>query len=136
MTNAEKAIEQFTESGLQPGGALARGVPFAGNFLQTEDYQRFDRARRDFINSVLRLESGAAIGQEEFANAERQYFPMPGDKPGVIEDKRIARHIVTEAMKISAGPAGMRQATPNAPPVSDADAEKERQRLKQKYNLK
>lgn len=72
-----------------------------GNYVQGADYQRFDQAKRDFINAVLRRESGAAIAESEFANAERQYFPQPGDSQAVLKQKQANR---IEAIKgIGAG---------------------------------
>lgn len=58
-----------------------------GNQLAGGDYQQFDQAQRDFINAVLRRESGAAISPSEFASANLQYFPQPGDKPETVQQK-------------------------------------------------
>jgi hypothetical protein len=55
------------------------------------DYQKFDQAKRDFVNAVLRRESGAAISSSEFDNAHKQYFPQPGDTPERIAEKRKNR---------------------------------------------
>jgi len=41
---------------------------------------------------VLRKESGAAIAASEFDNAEKQYFPQPGDSDQVISQKRATWH--------------------------------------------
>lgn len=63
-------------------------IPFGfGNALAGGDYQQFDQAQRDFINAVLRRESGAAISPSEFASANLQYFPQPGDKPETVQQK-------------------------------------------------
>lgn len=74
-----------------------------GNFAQSEDYQKFDQAQRDFINATLRRESGAVISEQEFDNARKQYFPRPGDSKSVIEQKKRNR---MEAIKGIAGAAG------------------------------
>lgn len=58
-----------------------------------------DQAKRDFINSVLRRESGAVISDAEFANAERQYFPQVGDKPAVIAQKAKNRRVSIDGMR-------------------------------------
>ena len=76
-------------------GQLPMGL---GNYLQTPEYQRYSQAKRSFINAILRKESGAAIAESEFANAERQYFPQPGDSPEVIEQKRKNRELATTLM--------------------------------------
>ncbi len=75
----------------------------AGAFFQSEAFKRYDQAKRNFINAQLRRESGAAIGKEEFANADVQYFPLPNDPPSVIEQKRNNRASVIEGLRIAAG---------------------------------
>lgn len=85
----------------------ARGlakVPIYGNYMLSSDYQKYDQAKRDFINAQLRRESGAAIAESEFENADRQYFPVPGDTPDVIEQKRANRRAAVEAMGRESGP--------------------------------
>mgnify|MGYP000296456774 FL=1 len=78
-------------------------VPGVGNFLASENYQKFDQARRDFTAAILRKESGAAIGKEEYANADRQYFPQPGDSASVIEQKRRNRINAIRGIGAAAG---------------------------------
>lgn len=79
-------------------------VPLIGNYIVSEDYQKYDQATRDFVNALLRRESGAAISPAEFENARLQYFPQPGDLPGTIQQKAQARKIAIENMKLSSGP--------------------------------
>jgi hypothetical protein len=62
-----------------------------GNYMQSSEYQKYDQASRDFINGVLRRESGAAISQSEFDNAYRQYLPRPGDSKEVLAEKQRNR---------------------------------------------
>lgn len=73
------------------------GIPFA-NYAVPEERQKYDQAKADFINAQLRRESGAAIGQSEFINADKQYFPVPGDSPAVIKQKAANRRAAIEAM--------------------------------------
>lgn len=86
--------------------------------------QKAVQAQRDFINAVLRQESGAAIAPSEFANGVRQYFPQPGDKADVIEQKRRNRETAIMGFNNSAGnaafeapaikqPSAAKQATPD-----------------------
>lgn len=69
------------------------------------DRQKADAAQRDFIAATLRYESGAAVPPSEFSNQYRTFFPMPGDGPEVIEQKRAQRQRAIEGLKVSAGPA-------------------------------
>jgi hypothetical protein len=82
---------------------IAGTVPF-GNFLRTSEGQRYDQAKRDFINAILRQESGAVIGVDEFENAEKQYFPQPGDTADVIAQKRRNREAAIAGLKVASGP--------------------------------
>lgn len=75
-----------------------------GNSLVTKEYQMADQAKRDFINATLRRESGAAISPSEFDNAEKQYFPQPGDKPEVLSQKAANRKTAMEGIANAASP--------------------------------
>ena len=90
MLNAKSAAE-----GLPLIGGLAG---MAANMASSEQLQMADQAQRDFINAVLRRESGAVINDGEFANAKKQYFPQPGDGPDVIRQKAANRRRATELM--------------------------------------
>ena len=81
-------------------------IPVIGNFLVDPNFQKFDQAQRDFINAQLRRESGAVISDAEFDNAEKQYFPQPGDRPEVIEQKNRNRKNAIAGLVESAGPLG------------------------------
>jgi len=70
----------------------------------SEDQQKVQNARINFITAILRKESGAAISPQEFATAEKLYFPSPGEGTGVIKQKQRARDLAIKAMKVQAGP--------------------------------
>jgi len=79
------------------GGQFTGSFDFGGSMpgpLQSEARQSYEQAKRNFINSVLRRESGAAISPSEFDNAEKQYFPQRGDKPLVVQQKAANRQTV------------------------------------------
>jgi hypothetical protein len=75
-----------------------------GYDLRSPAYTKFDQAKRDFINAVLRKESGAVISDSEFKNAEQQYFPQPGQGADIIEQKRQARAEAIRGIAAGAGP--------------------------------
>lgn len=64
----------------------------APNLLEAQWYQSYDQAKRDFINSVLRKESWAVISDQEFENAEKQYFVQAWDSKQTILQKRDNRN--------------------------------------------
>jgi hypothetical protein len=70
----------------------------------SESQQQYQQAKTNFITAVLRKESGAAIGQNEFETEEKKYFPQAGDSKANIAQKQRARELAVEAMKIQAGP--------------------------------
>jgi hypothetical protein len=80
------------------GNLMNRAPTWAGG--PNARQQQIEQARRDFINAVLRRESGAVISPQEFLNAEKQYFPQPGDEryPEVLAQKRRNRQIATNLM--------------------------------------
>lgn len=78
---------------------------FLPNFLQGPDRQQFEQAKRNFVNAVLRRESGAAISPTEFQSAELQYFAQPGDSAAVLEQKRQNRETAINGLRREAGPA-------------------------------
>jgi hypothetical protein len=101
------------------GARILENAPLSmGNEFLSGGAQQFFQAERDFINSVLRRESGAVISEEEFVNARRQYIPQPGDKQEVLDQKRRNRQTVLRSMGRAAGPSY--QAAPVAPPTAPA----------------
>jgi hypothetical protein len=95
-----------TQAAMSFGQGLMNMAPMGlGNYMTSPEYQKYDQASRDFVNAILRKESGAAIPESEFENARIQYFPQPGDTPEKIAQKQKNREIVINAMHRTAGPA-------------------------------
>ncbi len=82
------------------------------------DQQTLDQAQRNFVNAVLRRESGAAINESEFQNAKRQYFRQPGDTQEVIAQKQRNRNIAIQGIRREAGPGAVDIDRISAPPPS------------------
>jgi hypothetical protein len=85
------------------GGALGA----ATNFGLSDADQQAEQAQRDFVNALLRQESGAAIGSQEFDNARKQYFPQPGDSAAVMQQKSRNRQLAIQGLQSNAGRARM-----------------------------
>lgn len=119
MVNSGKIIDQLENAGTSYKEKVLSNLPFGvGNYAISDDYQRFDQAERDFINAVLRRESGAVINPDEFENGKKQYFPQPGDSEATIEQKRRNREIAIQGMRRAAGPSyAAGQGGQNAPKV-------------------
>ncbi len=127
MQQAEKMLSDLAAKGYgvpTTKDLMASAVPVIGNRLTSSDYQQLDQAKRNFINALLRKESGAAIAQSEFDNADKQYFPQPGNGPAVIAQKAQNRATAIQAMMAAAqGPQkffGGQQSPPTTPAPSPA----------------
>lgn len=116
MQNSHDILSAIEEKTSQTGIAVKRGLqdtPVIGgilgagaNLLLSNDQQSIEQAQRDFINATLRQESGAVISQPEFENAQRQYFPQPGDNPALLKQKRRNREIAISGFERMAGKEG------------------------------
>ena len=101
---SNKILNDLETQGTNFAQKNLESVPLgAGNYLRTPEYQKFDQAKRDFVNAILRRESGAVISDQEFANAEVQYFPVPGDSQEVIAQKRRNRKTAIEGLRLGSG---------------------------------
>jgi hypothetical protein len=106
-----------TEAGTSALQSVASKVPLVGNYLVSDEFQMSDQAKRNFINAQLRRESGAAIAPSEFENANKQYFPQPGDSPAVIAQKKQNRKTAIQSMKKSSGASYTPPLDPDQPVV-------------------
>ncbi len=78
------------------------------NVLQSSNRQQYEQAKSNFVNAVLRKESGAAISQSEYDNAIKQYFPVAGDSQAVIDQKKANRDIqYTNLLQDAGNPRGL-----------------------------
>jgi hypothetical protein len=94
-------IKTSGKTALIPGGETA-----ANKYLLNANDQKAEQAQRNFINAVLRRESGATIQPSEFDSANQQYFNQPGDSPEVKAQKKANRREAIEGLKRAAGPTG------------------------------
>lgn len=100
MRESDKIIEQLTAegSGTSVPGSRAPIIGGIINSLSSGNQQMLDQAKRDFMSAVLRRESGAAISNGEYDNADKQYFPQIGDSQGVITQKSKNRKLALEGI--------------------------------------
>lgn len=124
MEEAEAVLSRPEISAASVGmkDRLAAKIPGVGNYAVSPEYQQAEQAQRDFINATLRRESGAAISPSEFENAQKQYFPQPGDKPPNLAQKARNRQTAIEGIRAAAGPAYTRPIPAQAPGQSQAAA--------------
>jgi hypothetical protein len=84
------------------GNQLKAAIPYSNAFLDDEQ-QKYNQAKLEFITAQLRRESGAVIGASEFSDADKQYFPQPGESKAVLEQKAKSRALAIQNMRDSAG---------------------------------
>lgn len=108
MQAAEKVLGEMSDQGTVRPSVMknvVERIPLVGgaagaaaNNMSSPQQQKVEQAQRDFINAVLRRESGAAIAESEFENARKQYFPAVGDSQAVIQQKGQNRQLATNGI--------------------------------------
>ena len=114
---AHNSLEGLERSGYEPssvGNVIQNILPTAA---QSKEFQGLDQSRRQFINAILRRESGAAISASEDDNYTRQYFPVPGDKPEVKAQKAEARKLAIAGLSSEGSRVASNLTASNAPAV-------------------
>ncbi len=133
MQESNAILDKLAKDGVDMPSVVKRvaeGTPFVGGALgaaanatvASPNQQKVEQAQRDFINAVLRRESGAVISEPEFDNARKQYFPAVGDSDEVRAQKAANRKRATELMlmEVPAARRGGGAAAPAAPAAGGA----------------
>jgi hypothetical protein len=106
-TRMIKADEVLSKIGTNYSPAAIKAARFLENVPFVDDlaYANLDtndkkvlQAQLQLLNSVLRPESGAVIGDTEFSTGERQYFPRPNDPQELLDQKAAARKTAIEGL--------------------------------------
>lgn len=100
VEDANKQLENLQSkmdtSSLKTAIESSKYVP---QIAKSENVKLLEQAKRNFVNAVLRKESGAAISPSEFASAEAQYFDAPGDTEAVKEQKKRNREVALAGLR-------------------------------------
>ena len=106
---AHDIATQIEESSNEVGTlkqAAKDAVP-GGNYITSSDMQRYNQAKKEFINAaVLRQDSGAAITASEYEKYNSVYFPQPGDSKETIAQKAASRETAVQGLAVGAGESG------------------------------
>jgi hypothetical protein len=73
--------------------------------LQSGLFKQQQQAEDNFLNAVLRRESGASISPDERSSGERQYFARPGDDSATLQQKAENRALAIAGLRSEAGKA-------------------------------
>jgi hypothetical protein len=108
MKQSDAILQSLSKSGAEfpsIGNQVADSIPLVGGVLRPitnkvsdDTSQQVEQAQRDFVNAVLRRESGAAIAPSEFESAQRQYFPQRGDSQAVKDQKAANRALAIDGL--------------------------------------
>lgn len=121
MKSADAVFEKLLGQGYDRTSIRAGAESMLPNAARSSERQQQDQAERDFVNAVLRDESGAVISQGEFDSARKQYFPVIGDSLDTVKQKAANRQRVIDNMRTEAGDAWDRMQS-GQPPAEEPPA--------------
>lgn len=81
------------------GEQMKAAIPFIGNTMSSEEFQRRRAATYQIADAWLRYTSGAAVPEQEVERFSEGFTPQAGDKPETIADKRRARRLVASVLR-------------------------------------
>lgn len=132
MREADQVLNTLATEGTNTSTPGSRAPLIGGviTAMSSGNRQMLDQAKRDFMSAVLRRESGAAISEGEYSNADKQYFPQIGDSKSVMEQKAKNRqlaingilHEVPEKHRNSLQPAAADTPATTGKPIAVTDA--------------
>ena len=103
---ALERLEPVADALMSRGEIVAGMVPLGlARGAQTPEFQQAEAAGTEFLQAILRKDTGAAITTQEREEYGRVYLPQPGDSPEVLAARREARARALAAME-----SGMSQA--------------------------
>mgnify|MGYP003337619059 CR=1 FL=1 len=99
----------------------------APEWMVTDEEKKFRRLMNDISTAILRKESGATIGVDEFKRELYKYIPLPNDSPEELARKMESLRISSRALAEGTGRAPTvypnlfgRQPAPSAPVTATA----------------
>jgi hypothetical protein len=111
-TKAKGALETFepVADSLTSATQRAAGYDPTGiirGAVQTPEFQVAQNSGNEFLQAILRKETGAAITQDEQILYGQVYLPQPGDGPDVLAAKKGARQRAVAAIDAGMSPEQM-----------------------------
>lgn len=106
-TRAEGALKKFdpvADALTGYGDTAAGSVPVIGNAMVSQNFQLASQSGKEFLQAILRKDTGAAITPAETAEYGSVYLPRPGDGPAVLLQKKASRQRAVAALKAGMTP--------------------------------
>lgn len=113
-TRAEGALATLESAGpdalTDRASIVADKAPLGiGRGIQSDQYQVARNAGDEFLQAILRKDTGAAITAQEQDMYGKTYLPQPGDGDAILKQKAQARRRALEALKAGMPPAAILQ---------------------------
>jgi len=132
VTRAQGALEVLDPVADQLVSAASRAANvdptgFIRSRIQSPEFQVAQQAGNEFLQAILRKDTGAAITEQEQQLYGQTYLPQPGDSPQVLTEKKAARRRALDAIRAGMSPAqliaverGLSQGQQNGAPQAGA----------------
>jgi len=125
MIQAENDFNSLVDSGYNRAARMEEVKGYLPDMAKSQELKRQEQAELNFVNALLRKESGAAVAPSEFDKYAKQYFPRAGDGPEVLAQKKANRAQAIENLKAAAGEAWDKvksiKTETKAPPITTPD---------------
>ena len=100
LEDANLQMDQLMKGGYDPTSAQNAVIgKVSPEIFKPDKMKLMEQAQRNFVNAVLRRESGSAISDSEFDSARKQYFPQTGDSEDVLNQKKRNRDVALAGLR-------------------------------------
>lgn len=106
LTRLEPVADALTSRAGVVGESLS-GVTLglSREMMQADEFQLARQAGDEFLQAILRKDTGAAITADEQVLYGKTYLPQVGDSPAVLAQKKVSRAGALEAIRAGMNPA-------------------------------
>lgn len=115
---AEDILGQLEAQGFEASSFGTWAKKKLPEMFKPSDLKSYENAKRNYVSAILRKESGAAIGKEEYEEADKKYFPQEGDSPENMAQKAALRAQDLAALRAEGGRAYDKISRIQAPNIS------------------
>lgn len=98
-TQANASLQALIARGFDPAAISTGFGALSPNLMKSSEVQQSEQALRQFVNAVLRRESGAAIPETELRNYRKQYWPETGDSQETLAQKTESRKLAIAGLE-------------------------------------
>lgn len=106
-TGALPIIDSLGEALTNLPQSVAGKTPIVGNYAKSPKFQQAEQAGKEFLQAILRKDTGAAITPAETSEYGSVYLPAPGDSPELLLQKKASRTRAVRAIAAGMPPAAI-----------------------------